>query len=531
MAISLKVIFDLDNSKLKIEDKTDYSSGYTTAVHGVIVAVGPGGTVHAGGTNTSPDLTVPSADFTLATPTQTSRKWDIALPSSLGGNWTITYYIYDNSGASSTATDSKVHEFTYIPPGSVNLSIAAVPSSSQVTSTDGTDYTFGSFTTVSNTRTHQLFPPPGALDFQGDPIPWPADSGSSAILTYTGITTGNWTSTVSSILELLYGTGAGAYYILTTITGGASINIDSDLGLCDVYCCLQALNSRYEEAKCKNKELAEDYKVKIEDVTRLVTLFVQAVNCGLTSDAETYLAEIKNISECGTDCSCYGDNSIPANIPIVSSTSSKSYQVVSNSSRLSVSSSGTGTSADPVVYSLDLGSSISGDIDYTAANLQTAISTTSAVSSQLDNLSSTLDNQGSSPQRHTFLLSQVIVGGGSPSFSASASTEFITGTRFIPASNITITSDNYGESNWLFMNNATRVTNIHNLLPASTDFTVTGYFTEEQDKTIVITNTSNDNNGSFVFKVQSTENFSGVQDVSNNKLVGTSKIRFNIISS
>ena len=112
--------------------------------------------------------------------------------------------------------------------------------------------------------------------------------------------------------------GLSSYEIRVTINGFGNTNVSSDLGLCDVYCCLKALNLRYEDAKCKNKDLAEEYKDKIEDVTRLVTLYSQALDCGNTADAEVYLNDIKNISECSAECNCYGEGSAPANIPITS---------------------------------------------------------------------------------------------------------------------------------------------------------------------------------------------------------------------
>ena len=92
--------------------------------------------------------------------------------------------------------------------------------------------------------------------------------------------------------------------------------------------------SSKKENVSKNKDLAEEYKAKIEDVTRLVTLYVQAVSCGLTADASCYLTDIKNISECGTECKCYGDNSVPTNIPIVSTTNTRSF-VLETSSNIS----------------------------------------------------------------------------------------------------------------------------------------------------------------------------------------------------
>ena len=370
--ITHKVIFDLDNSKIKIEDLTDYTSGYSGNIHGVVTITKNGSAFNTPGTSGSPDITVLSTDYSPTSPVQSSRKFEIAFSSlSISDVWAFDYTVYPNAGSGGAESATQIN-FTYsFTEPTVSLGLVASTNASQITSTDSTDYTSsGAYTLISQTRTHQLYPPQGAVDAStGALLPSPVDSGSNSTITYTGITTGVWTSDSESVLEYSLAGNSGSYYILTTITGFANTNVVSDIGLCDVYCCLKALNLRYEDAKCKNKSLAVDYKDKIEEVTRLVTLYRQALDCGNTSDAEVYLNDIKNVSECSTECNCYGGGAAPANLPITSSVSSNSYQLTSNSPNISIRSSGSGTSADPVTYEMELGAEITGDISYIASNM------------------------------------------------------------------------------------------------------------------------------------------------------------------
>tara|TARA_R110002012_G_scaffold125149_2_gene276566 strand:- start:5894 stop:7525 length:1632 start_codon:yes stop_codon:yes gene_type:complete len=379
--ITHKVIFDLDNSKIKIEDLTNYSSGYSGNIHGVITITKNGVPFNTPGTSSSPDITVLSTDYSVLSPLQASRKFEIAniTALSISDLWIFKYSVFPNGGSGSeefAAAKDFVYSFTA---PTMSLSLSASTSASQITSTDSTDYTTASvmasgvvYTITSQTRTHNLYPSAGAIDaVTGNLLPSPVDSGSAATINYTGITTGNWSSDVISVMEYSLNNpiNSSTYSILTTLSGFANTNISSDLGLCDVYCCLKALNLRYEDAKCKNKDLAIDYKDKIENVTRLVTMYTQALDCGNTADAEVYLNDIKNISECSTECNCYGEGSAPANIPITSAVSSTAYKLESESSNLSISSSGSGSSADPVVYKVGLGESVAGDISYISSNI------------------------------------------------------------------------------------------------------------------------------------------------------------------
>jgi len=456
MALNVKILFDLDNSKIKIEDHTDYTVGYSGAIHGTVFINGPGGTVHPGGTPAAPDLTIGAGQYALADPTQASRKFNINSPAILAGVWQVIYTVYDNAGAGTAQAVTYDFTYAYAAPA-VALTLSTNVSASLVTSVDSTDYTnSGALTVSSLTRTHSLSAPAGAQDASGTLIPNPANSGSSASITYTGITTGAWSSTLSTLVEWVFGSGTSMYYVLQTLSSAQTTEVVTDLGLCNVYCCLKALNMRYEEAKCKNKDLAEDYKAKIEEVTRLLTLLGQAVSCGLTGDATQYLTEIKRISECGTECDCYDVDNVPTLIPITSAVSTTAYSLQSASSRINIDSSGSGTSADPVVYRVDLGADVSGDISYIAGGIQSMANRLRTLNDLIANTSREVNAMASSPEMHYFSLTNDFT-----EKTVSYSNIFLTGSRFYDGSLFNLSMPLSTTAAWSGYNNFMTVSNLY----------------------------------------------------------------------
>lgn len=509
MALNVKVLFDLDSDKIRIEDHTDYTSGYSGAIHSTVYINGPSGVVHPGGTSSVPDLTIGTAQYSLLNPTQASRKFNITSPVLLAGVWQVIYTVYDNAGAG--VASSVQYDFTYAYSSPVaSLSLSSNVSASLVTSLDSTDYTLSGVQTLDPAnpvaRTHSISAPPGAVDASGTAIPNPANTGSGASINYTGITTGTWSSTLSSIVNTIFGTGTATprdrYYVLETITSGESLSVVSDLGLCNVYCCLKALNMRYEEAKCKNKDLAEDYKAKIEEVTRLLTLLSQAVDCGLTGDASQYLLDIKRISECGTECDCYDAENVPTLIPITSTISTTSYRVQSSSSRINVESEGSGTSADPVVYSVDLGSNVSGDISYIAGGIQSMASRLRTLQDMINNTSLRLSQAASSPEVHYFTIS-----GDFTARTAVYAEIFLSGNRFNNGSSFTLSMPLSTTTGWVGNNNLTSVSGLYQAQDwAGVPYMISGVIQNNTSGLILdIHTTSYQTTGSFSYTIKDSE--------------------------
>ncbi len=505
MAITFDLLFNVSSNEVTLSDTTDYS-GYTTPVHGVVsITSTTFGALNSPGTSSAPDITIASGDFSPSG--QASRDFMVTtsapaqgtLP--FNGDWDVTYSIYDNGGAG-TIESAITKTFTYSYPGVVPaLSLSVSNTASQATSTDSSDYLTQGATMISQSKVHSLYPPLGALDAAGTAIPSPADTGSSNVITYTGITTGIWTSEVTNTWIVEANTGMGAnqtYNIKSSIQYSASSTVNSDVGLCNVYCCLKALNLRYEEAKCMNKSLAENYKNKIENVTRLVTLYNQSVDCGLNEDANVYLTEIKNISECNTECNCYGGASVPSNIPITSGTSSKAYNLVAGSSDIVISSAGTGSSASPVVYNMKLGGGVSGDIAFIASNLNQSIqniaeieNSSARLESQISMLSTGVDQQAYNVELNN-------------SISTAATNQLVSTTGIFNTAASTV-YNNSGLSNFLDRNNSFTTSNIYSSTLTNNLFSVTPTSHSNSRIYVHITNKTTEGLGAFSFRIMDTE--------------------------
>jgi len=512
MAITFDLLFNMASNEVTLSDTTDYT-GYTTPVHGVVSIVSTTfGALNTPGTNLVPDITIASGDFSPAG--QSSRNFLVTTGSPspgtpFNGDWTVTYSIYDDAGQTGFAESAITKSFTFSFIGiTAALSIVTSNTASQATSTDSTDYlNGGAYTLIAEAKTHSIYAPHGAVDAAGNAIPSPADTGSSSVITYTGITTGVWSSEITNIytVGLNGGMGADKTHNVKNITQfDAYAEASSTVGLCNVYCCLKALNLRYEEAKCMNKSLAENYKNKIEDVTRLVTLYNQSVNCGLNADAEVYLLEIMNVSECNTECNCYGkdegggDERPPALIPITSSTSSKSYNLVAGSSDMVISSAGTGSSASPVVYNMKLGAGVSGDIAFIASNLNKSIDNIAIIKKSTTKIESKIStlSTGVNQQAYNVELNN--------STTTATTTQLVSTTGIFNSAASTV-YNNSGLANFLDMNNSFTVSNIYSSTLTNNLFSVTPTSHSNSRVSVQVTNKTTAGLGAFSFRLMDTE--------------------------
>ena len=160
--ITHKIIFDLDNDVIKVEDRTDYSSGYSGAIHGVVSITKNGTAFNTPGTSGSPDLTIASTEYSVSTPIQASRVFEIANPTApvITDVWAFNYSVYPSGGSGAEELATEIN-FTYsFTAPTISLSLVAQTVASQITSTDSTDYSSAaSYTVTTQTRTHNLYPP------------------------------------------------------------------------------------------------------------------------------------------------------------------------------------------------------------------------------------------------------------------------------------------------------------------------------------------------------------------------------------
>ena len=161
-----------------------------------------------------------------------------------------------------------------------------------LTSIDTTNY--GTATIISRTHTVKY---PAALSI--------ADIVSSnATVTVSPIYTKTWTTVITTELSIDLGNGNT---ITATITGSEETDVECDLTLCDISCCVLALNNRYLDARTENPPLADKYFKDLTRVMQLIDMFQMFNSCDQHDEANSALAEIKRVGNCSDACQCSGD--------------------------------------------------------------------------------------------------------------------------------------------------------------------------------------------------------------------------------
>lgn len=207
-------------------------------------------------------------------------------------------------------------------------------------STDATSY--GSGATI-NSRTHTVVYP-AALNI-ADVV------SSNAVVTISPIYTQTWTTIIETNLTYTLSTGVTVDVILT---GSQETVVDCDLSLCQISCCLLALNNRYLNNKTANPPLAATYLAALNRAFQLVQLFKMAQECGQTTAAATALSEIRTVADCTENCGC-GDNEEPSQIIPLCSAGGATTAVVTAGTGITVTTTSSGTT---VTYSVAISSSV-----------------------------------------------------------------------------------------------------------------------------------------------------------------------------
>ncbi len=208
-------------------------------------------------------------------------------------------------------------------------------------STDETNYPS---TAIINSRTHKVFYP-AALNIT--PI-----TSSNAIVIVSPIYTNTWTSTITTDLTI---TNADGSTIDVIITGSEEFVVDCDLSLCQISCCLMALNNRYLNDKTSNPVKAAVYLAQLNRAFQLVELFRLNQQCGNETAAANQLTELRQVANCTSGCGC-SDNSIPQIIvPTCGSGGSGSTTVVTAGTGITVT---TTVNGNIVTYSVKIADSV-----------------------------------------------------------------------------------------------------------------------------------------------------------------------------
>jgi hypothetical protein len=161
-----------------------------------------------------------------------------------------------------------------------------------LTSTDSTNY--GDATIVSRTHTVKY---PSSLSIT-DIV------SSGAVVTVSPIYTKTWTTVIETEIEVDLGSGNT---ISATITGSKETLVDCDLTLCDISCCVLALNNRYLDNRTTNPVQATKDFASLTRMMQLIDMFQMFNSCSQYTEAATALAEIKQVGNCTDACSCSGD--------------------------------------------------------------------------------------------------------------------------------------------------------------------------------------------------------------------------------
>ncbi|OHC00343.1 MAG: hypothetical protein A2Z57_04430 [Planctomycetes bacterium RIFCSPHIGHO2_12_39_6] len=193
-------------------------------------------------------------------------------------------------------------------------------------SIDTTDYA-SNVTIVS--RTHTVYYP-AAL------VATPVVS-SNATITISPIWTKTWTTKIEVSLSIDLG---GGNTIDVDLVGSEEIDVECDLDLCDIACCLIALNNRYLANRTTNPiQAARDF-ADLTRVTQLMEMFASFSRCGKNAQASAALAEIKTVANCTDGCNC-DDESPQLIVPLCGTGSGTTVQVTAGTGvTVTVSTSG-----------------------------------------------------------------------------------------------------------------------------------------------------------------------------------------------
>lgn len=161
--------------------------------------------------------------------------------------------------------------------------------------------------------------------------------------------------------------------ISDSFSSSKEIDVDCDIRLCDIFCCINSLFNDYIKYKeANNTTLAaielERYVLATSHLASLRTAF----ECGDTVAVDNLVTQIKKVAQCNSDCSCSDGDPAPitglgSGTTTVVSTSGNGIQVASN------------VSGTETTYTLSLSQSILDDITNATATSSVVSSDSSLV--------------------------------------------------------------------------------------------------------------------------------------------------------
>lgn len=160
---------------------------------------------------------------------------------------------------------------------------------------------------------------------------------SNATVTISPIYTKTWTTKIEVSLSIDLGDGNT---IVVDLVGSEEIDVECDLDLCDIACCLIALNNRYLANRISNPPQAVRDFADLTRVTQLMEMFASFSKCGKNAQAAQALAEIKTVANCTDGCNC-NDEQPQLIVPLCGTGSGGTVQVTAGTGvTVTVSTSG-----------------------------------------------------------------------------------------------------------------------------------------------------------------------------------------------
>ncbi len=314
--LSLSIAFNVSTELFTLTDNTTWGAGgypLATSVKEYFTITGPDGQVWWSGSATAYDINPAVSTTNTTIPIPTDVNGDIQQ-----GTYTIVQSVFVTGGIQ-PGTHSKTYTVEYCsdqPTLSLNINpnIFCGPS---ILATDETSYTTTSGTwsilsrVITLTNAYNLASPQNTTN---------TANGPTATVT-TNIYPGIWNYSMSVSLQLVTSTHTCTVTLITSGTFTVT-----DLGLCEVICCINALNTRYENAVTTgNNFLIAELTSQMGRVQWFYNYMTWNAGCGFYANATNALASIQTLLNCTSGCGCNDGTPSPLVAMCPSSGAGSSY--------------------------------------------------------------------------------------------------------------------------------------------------------------------------------------------------------------
>jgi len=302
-AITYTTAIAFNSETITFQDTSPtYGSGdlsWAEASNAILVKItDPTGTVSYNNTNgSSPDATGVDASFTTSLPQDADGNV-------LQGQYIIriTYFDVSDTGLSNAYYRDYVYTLTYSRPvHDIDVS-HSIFNPKFFLAVDETDYDVNSITPTT-TRDFRRYNPTTIGGY--------IQSTTSTINTnsfYTGTNTIYLKSTLSYTFTDGYwsdASGTAVNYTLTDIITTAALDyvVSDTTSICDFYCPLKEVYNGYYNNKTTNVGKANSYLAKYEEGLHALTMLQLSIDCGKSTDIQTYVNRLTEILGDGCECS------------------------------------------------------------------------------------------------------------------------------------------------------------------------------------------------------------------------------------